>query len=274
MGGCNGGFRLYNITSLFLLPGGSWNEVGFTISRKGVGVKRVFLVSAVVVAWGCIILLSVSPAIAGCYPDNNNPCCEGNFDYDCDVDGSDASTFKSDFGRSGLSTPCPSSGSALVPKTGQTTSYATGDDGDLEKGVAWPNPRFTDNGDGTVTDNLTGLFWLKNANCFGTRTWNNALSDCNGLSAAGYCGLTDGSGAGDWRLPNHKELFSLIDAENFGPALPVGHPFTNVQSYYYWSSTTLAYSINGAWGVNMSDGYVYNAYKTNIYYVWPVRGGH
>ena len=56
---------------------------------------------------------------------------------------------------------------APVPKTGQTVSYATGDDGDLQKGVAWPDPRFTDNSDGTVTDNLTGLIWLKNANCFG-----------------------------------------------------------------------------------------------------------
>ena len=58
---------------------------------------------------------------------------------------------------------------APVPKSGQTSSNATGDDGDLQRGVAWPDPRFTDNGDGTVTDNLTGLIWLKNANCFGTR---------------------------------------------------------------------------------------------------------
>ena len=54
---------------------------------------------------------------------------------------------------------------APVPKTGQTTSYANGDDGDLELGVASPNPRFTDNGDGKVTDNLTELIWLKNAKC-------------------------------------------------------------------------------------------------------------
>jgi len=45
---------------------------------------------------------------------------------------------------------------APVPKTGQTTSYASGDDGDLELGTAWPSPRFTDHGNGTVTDNLTG----------------------------------------------------------------------------------------------------------------------
>ena len=64
-------------------------------------------------------------------------------------------------------------------------------------GVEWPNPRFTDNLDGTATDNLTGLIWLKDANCFGPRTWSDALSVCNGL-ADGSCWLTDGSDAGDF----------------------------------------------------------------------------
>ena len=49
---------------------------------------------------------------------------------------------------------------APIPKTGKTTSWATGDDGDLQIGVAWPNPRFIDNGDGTVMDKLTDLVWL------------------------------------------------------------------------------------------------------------------
>ncbi|MBF0552391.1 MAG: hypothetical protein HQK60_17905, partial [Deltaproteobacteria bacterium] len=40
-----------------------------------------------------------------------------------------------------------------LPKTGQTTAYNWTDDGDLQKGVAWPSPRFTDNGNGTITDN-------------------------------------------------------------------------------------------------------------------------
>jgi hypothetical protein len=241
------------------------------IQKEGV-VKRAMRISAMVVAWCCIVLLSGSNALAGCYPDNENPPCKGNFDNDCDVDGSDASLFKSDFGRSGYSTPCPSSGSALVPKTGQRTSYATGDDGDLEKGMPWPYQRFTDHLDGTVTDNLTGLIWLKNANCFGTRTWNNALSDCNGLTA-GYCGLKDGSGAGDWRLPNRRELFSLIDDEHYYPALPSGHPFTNVQGNWYWSSTALALSADYAWLVHMDSGYVNDLNRTVLSYVWPVRGG-
>jgi len=48
-----------------------------------------------------------------------------------------------------------------VAQTGQTISYRTGDDGDLETGVAWPNPRFADLDDGTVKDNLTGLEWVR-----------------------------------------------------------------------------------------------------------------
>ena len=56
---------------------------------------------------------------------------------------------------------------APVARTGQTESNRTHDDGDLERGVASPSPRFSDNGNGTVTDNLTGLIWLKNANCDG-----------------------------------------------------------------------------------------------------------
>ena len=138
-------------------------------------------------------------------------------------------------------------GIAKVEKTGQITSYSNtgGEDGDLRKGVKWPNPRFKDNGNGTVTDNLTKLIWLKNANAFSGRTWEQALSDANTLSS-GSAGLTDGSKAGDWRLPNVKELQSLIDFAYYGPALSSasgksqwasGDAFIDVQSYYYWSST-------------------------------------
>jgi len=71
---------------------------------------------------------------------------------------------------------------APVPKTGQTTTYAAGDDGALQKGVAWPTPRFTDNNNGTVTDNLTGLTWLRDASCLGFQTWANALAAANSLA--------------------------------------------------------------------------------------------
>ena len=177
---------------------------------------------------------------------------------------------------------------ASVPKTGQTILYVSGDDGDLEKGVTWPNPRFKDNLDGTITDNLTGLIWLKDANCaffVAPESWSAALSDSNGLSS-GLCGLTDGSNAGDWRLPNKKELISLTHDGYYNPTLPntagtgqwsEGDPFANVQSSFYWSSTTDALSIAGAraWFVNMGNGVVDGDDKTSDgLYVWPVRGGH
>ncbi len=224
--------------------------------------------------------------------------CEGNFDCDQDVDGSDAAVFKDDFGRSAFSDPCETCidsscpcTPAPVPKTGQTTCYdnsglvinciTTGQDGEHQKGVAWPAPRFTDNGDGTVTDNLTGLIWLKNANCFQQRNWSDALSDCNGL-ADGSCGLTDGSNAGDWRLPNRRELFSLVHDEYYNPAVPntagtdkwsEGDPFNSVQSGYYWSSTTIADCTLYAWDLSMYNGHVYSNFKPDNDYVWPVRGG-
>ena len=125
---------------------------------------------------------------------------------------------------------------APVPKTGQTASYGAGDDGAWQKGVAWPTPRFTDNGNGTVTDNLTGLIWMKSANSFVNRTWDQALSDANGLKS-GDAGLTDGSKAGDWRLPHIREVESVVDCGTYNPALPAGHQFTGVQTTYYWSST-------------------------------------
>jgi len=164
------------------------------------------------------------------------------------------------------------SSSAGVPRTGQTISYGTRDDGALQKGVAWPNPRFTDNANGTVTDNLTGLIWLKNANAFGIKNWTTALTDCNTLAANGTT-LTDGSVAGDWRLPNKRELFSLIDDSNYNPTLPTGHPFTGVQSVFYLSSTTYALHTENAWSVDLIFGYVSYVVKTTPYSVWPVRGG-
>ena len=167
---------------------------------------------------------------------------------------------------------------APVAKTGAGDlggyTEAAGEDGHatMRKGVAWPTPRFTDNGDGTVTDNLTGLIWLKDANAFGTRTWANALADCATLNS-GEHGLTDGSVEGDWRLPNVQELQSLIDYGQSNPALPSGHPFTGVGSSFYWSATTIAGFTTVAWYVTVGYGHVDDDVKSNANYVWPVRGG-
>lgn len=176
---------------------------------------------------------------------------------------------------------------APVAKTGagDLPSYTavSGEDGhaSMRKGVGWPNPRFTDNGNGTVTDNLTGLIWLKNANFMaGTRTWAQALTDCATLNS-GEGGLTDGSVEGDWRLPSVQELQSLIHRGVYNPALPntagtgkltSGDPFTGVWSWSYWSSTTYAGFTSAAWFVDLIDGFDNGDSKVNAYYVWPVRG--
>ncbi len=157
-----------------------------------------------------------------------------------------------------------------------------GDDGDLEYGVVWPNPRFTGNGNGTITDNLTGLTWLKNANCFGTISWASALTSCNNL-ASGSCGLTDSSSAGDWRLPNVKELHSLVHYGFSIPTLPnaagtgkwsSGDPFTDVQLGTYWTSSTFANYTTHAHDVSFYYGQVWTSDKINVFWGWPGRGGN
>jgi hypothetical protein len=142
--------------------------------------------------------------------------------------------------------------------------------------------RFVDLGNGTVQDTSTGLIWLKNANCFGTKAWQDAMDTAASL-ADGQCGLTDGSVAGDWRLPTKEEWEALFDTNYHGPALSnaagtgqwsEGDAFNNVQSYYYWSSTPYESSTDYAWRVNLSNGYVSYGYKPGSGYVWPVRGGN
>jgi len=153
---------------------------------------------------------------------------------------------------------------AIAPTSGDTGAYNT---------PAWTGVRFTDNGDGTVTDNLTGLIWLKNSNCWGVLNWTNALSMSNGL-ANGSCELSDGSDAGDWRLPNVNELHSLIDLTQSHPALPSGHPFTGVQNVDCWTSTSNAADPGSALYVGLSNGVVGDYTKfLPLYYVWPVRAG-
>jgi hypothetical protein len=144
--------------------------------------------------------------------------------------------------------------------------------------------RFVDLLDGTVKDNLTGLIWLKNANCFATLggvvnsgtglTWANALTWTNNLVGNNtVCGLNDGSTAGQWRLPNRKELMSLMDLSKSGLTLPTGYPFTTVQLITYWSGSTYSGNTTLAWNVAMGDGSVNYSNKAGSGYVWPVRAG-
>jgi len=194
--------------------------------------------------------------------------------------------------RSGPNDVIDANYSANIWKTGQTTSYSMGDDGDLKRGITWPDPRFTDNLNGTVTDNLTGLMWLKDANCISSQypsfdndinvdnnefagdgriTWEHARDFVSGINEGTY--LNCGAGYADWRLPNRKELYSLI-SYSYSLTLPEGHPFGNV-GFWYWSSSsssTASGDAFSAWFVNMGNGSVIKSFRDRIL-VWPVRGG-
>ncbi|MBF0591894.1 MAG: DUF1566 domain-containing protein [Nitrospirae bacterium] len=161
---------------------------------------------------------------------------------------------------------------SAIWQTGQTTTYAAGDDGDIRAGVAWPNPRFTDNGNKMVTDNLTGLIWTKDAgtptvvSCTGgKKTWQGALDYVACLNTANYLGHRD------WRLPNIKELRSIVDYGK-DPFLTSDLPFTNKYSGY-WSSTTYDLVTSGAWGTDLTGSVIAGGKSDTFAYVWPVRAG-
>ncbi|MCX6752460.1 MAG: DUF1566 domain-containing protein [Candidatus Nomurabacteria bacterium] len=173
--------------------------------------------------------------------------------------------------------------SAGFLKTNQTICYdtagsvvacaGTGQDGELLKGTA---RSYTDNNDGTITDNSTGLVWQKCSKGLSgticetgsavTATWADALTYCNANTAT-----LPGSG---WRLPNVYELYSLVD---FGVA---SAPFINTNttafpatvSANYWSSTCRPANFTYAMLVNFNNGFTNGYTKTNILYVRCVRG--
>ena len=120
-------------------------------------------------------------------------------------------------------------------------------------------------GGAAVLDNETGLVWEQSPST-NTSSWIGAEARCIRLATGGRLG---------WRLPTVQELASLLSETQSTPALPLGHPFTNVQSSIYWSSTTIADGTgSGAWYVDFgSPGGVSGDTKTNPRFVWCVRGG-
>jgi hypothetical protein len=194
-----------------------------------------------------------------------------------------------------------------LPKTGQQpglpdgTPFLAGDDcsyaspevspGDVgyPRGkltwTAYNAARFTDNGDGTITDNATGLEWIKDpiaspGGAFtSTMTWANAITSCEAL-------IYPTGGHEDWRLPNILELLSIVD---WGRSSPAANPtfFPNIPSSpmatdSYWSSTTVAGMSDYAWSVVFSAGSGGAGSPTRVgktyhdssnSFVRPVRGG-
>jgi hypothetical protein len=116
-------------------------------------------------------------------------------------------------------------------------------------------------GNGTITSAATGLIWLQQGNCLPSATWADANRAAAGLKD-GDCGLTDGSGAGDWRLPTADEANAAV--ATFAGATP---------GALYWTGTGDASSLTLAKRTDLSSGHIDSAAKTLPLGVWPVRGG-
>ena len=164
--------------------------------------------------------------------------------------------------------------SPALPATGVSAVVREGDDGHYRSGTAM---RFQDNGDGTVRDLNTGLTWMKSGRGeidtdpptpyreeggWRKYNWTDAITYCEHLDFAGYQ---------DWRLPNYKELVSILDLGRTDPAVNTAF-FPDTRSDFYWTSTPFTYDPAHAWYVYFNLGYVNHASMDQELFVRPVRG--
>ncbi len=161
-------------------------------------------------------------------------------------------------------------------QTGQVRCYdsrgsevpcdGSGQDGEYRVGEPWPEDRFAVQGE-AVRDNLTGLHWSRNANIAGfPMSWQEALAQIHLLNGDGYGGFAD------WRLPDRRELRSLMSYQAKKPSLFAGHPFHNVFLGWYWTSTSAAIHPDYAWYVHLEGARMFYGRKEQYCLFWPVRG--
>ncbi|SOB60307.1 conserved protein of unknown function [Pseudodesulfovibrio profundus] len=162
--------------------------------------------------------------------------------------------------------------SETLHATGQTACYNVAgeevqcdglkQDGAIQAGLPWPEPRFIPQDDG-ILDAMTGLIWTESADLAeGMTDWRSAQDIITGM--ADQTGMA-------WRMPTIMELESLTDCDHADPALPQGHPFTDVNEAY-WSATTSGYDADWAFCLYFHKGAVGVGYKSNLdFHVWAVR---
>jgi hypothetical protein len=195
---------------------------------------------------------------------------------------------------------CSQPGGQRFPASGQTTSYGPGSDGDVRAGAVLS---YTDNGDGTISDNNTGLMWEKKDDSGGIHdkdnyyTWGMDSSPytMNGTMVTEFLATLNRAPCAanhcDWRIPNVKELQSIVDYEIPYPGPMVNAAFHNAAgctgctdvrlascsctaSSDYWSSTTFRYPPTNAWRLCFSLGGVANFVDKSFNTAVPaVRGG-
>jgi hypothetical protein len=183
---------------------------------------------------------------------------------------------------------CPNGGVILADAIG-TSFLCNGVDGSTAAARA-DGPcfesaiRYVDCGNGTVTDIVTRLIWLRDAACLGGANWVTASRAAAALTD-GHCGLTDGSSAGDWRLPTKEEwsatmarafalgcLPALTNDAGTGCLLAGPSSFVGVSPTNYWSGTAEELDLTEAFDAHIA-GFVSPDSKSSGARVWPVRSG-
>ena len=191
-----------------------------------------------------------NPYINPCIPEDP---CTGDFDNDDDVDADDITVILEEFGRNKWFLPCPPCFFGFVGPPPAPPENP-------------PDPRFTDHGDGTVTDNLTGLMWTKNGQqIFWKYHWATAVDLCESLV------YPEIDGYDNWRLPTLEELQSLIDVNYSNPPLPSDHPFQNVAPFLHWTTTPYPTIHEHVHYVYLPTGASYYHCKAAYGHLWPVR---
>ena len=125
-----------------------------------------------------------------------------------------------------------------------------------------PHHRFVDHGDGTVTDTCTGLMWQQD-------TGNNGNAVALGRALV-YCENLELAGHDDWRLPNLRELLSIVDHGRFDPSID---PVFGVLSSFYWSSTSYAPTPGQLWTLYFGSGFFTNDGISALNNIRAVRRG-
>lgn len=150
----------------------------------------------------------------------------------------------------------------------EVSCSGSGQDAEFGVGREIPRPRFVHAGQGTVRDEYTRLLWPADADVSDfPLSWTESLQMIESFNREEYLGRSD------WRMPDRRELRSLIDHEQRMPALPRNSPFSGIRESWYWTGTSSAMFPDYAWYIHFAGGRMFWGRKDQQAFCRPVCGG-